>query len=122
MELSVIIPAFNEEKRLPHTIDRVTRFLKESGVDYELIVVDDGSWDRSKDIIEERKRACNRIRLISNETNRGKGFSVKRGVEAAGGDAILFTDADLSTPIEEYRKLKGSLDDGYDVVIGSRRV
>ena len=118
--LSVIIPAFNEEARIPATIRRVAKYVEDSFREYEIIVVDDGSTDRTVDAVRSLARDIGRIKLLQNGVNRGKGFSVKQGVQAASGNIILMTDADLSTPIEEIEKLLVWIERDFDVVIGSR--
>ena len=114
--LSVVIPAFNEAQRLPRTIDRVTAFLEQSSKSYEIVVVDDGSSDGTDRLLT----VGSTLRLLRNETNRGKGYSVRRGMLEARGERRLMTDADLSTPIEELPRLMALLDHGYDIAIGSR--
>ncbi len=118
--LTVVIPAFNEEKRISTTLHQIDSYLASQAYSYEIIVVDDGSQDKTAPFVA---RLCNNmasIRLIKNGRNRGKGFSVKRGVMSARGEHILFSDADLSTPIEEVEKFISWFQDGYEVVIGSR--
>jgi len=118
--LSVVVPAYNEAKRLPKTLARVTEFLSQWGKPYEVLVIDDGSRDDTA--------ACARavgdphVTVLSNDTNRGKGYSVRRGMLRASGERRLMTDADLSTPIEEVLRLLKRMDEGYDVVIASRAV
>ncbi|PKN02066.1 MAG: glycosyl transferase family 2 [Elusimicrobia bacterium HGW-Elusimicrobia-1] len=120
MNISVIIPAFNEEKRLGPTIERMLAYLAADGGDFEILVVDDGSADGTA-AVAESFAARGKVRLIRSDVNRGKGFSVKRGVEEARMEFILFSDADLSTPIEELSKLKSSLDGAdADMAAGSR--
>jgi dolichyl-phosphate beta-glucosyltransferase len=114
-QLSVVIPAFNEADRLPPTLDRVLAHLRARGESFEVIVVDDGSRDDTV----ARARAAG-VSVLLNEVNRGKGFSVRRGMLAARGARRLMTDADLSTPIEDLVPLMARLDAGYDVAIGSR--
>ena len=118
--LSVVIPAYNEQNRLPPTLVRVTEFLKEWGRPHEIIVVDDGSRDETAP--RAREVGGPSVTVVSNETNRGKGFSVRRGMLLARGARRLMTDADLSTPIEEVLKLFARMDEGYDVVIASRAI
>jgi dolichyl-phosphate beta-glucosyltransferase len=116
--LSIVIPAYNEAQRLPKTIERVLQFLGTWGRPAEVIVVDDGSKD---DTIARAKAAGgDRIVVSPNEGNRGKGFSVRRGMLLARGEYRLMTDADLSTPIEEVDRLLARAALGYDVVIASR--
>ncbi len=120
-ELSIVIPAYNEEQRLGPTLDRVGEWLDQQGRDAEVLVVDDGSSDGTSDLVQARAQADPRVRLVGGPVNRGKGFSVGHGVEQARGEKILFSDADLSTPIEELTKLEAALErQGAGVAIGSR--
>ena len=127
-ELSIIIPAYNEEKRLSRTLTRVRDYFADQNAgegsfaigDVEIIVVDDGSADGTANVVEKLTRQMPELRLIRNEGNRGKGFSVKHGMLEARGRIALFTDADLSSPIEESGKLFAALAAGNDVAIGSR--
>lgn len=112
--MSVVIPAFNEAQRLPLTIVKVREYFEMKKMAYEIIVVDDGSGDGS-DMIAKKMG----VRLIKYENNLGKGAAVRAGMLAAKGDFVLFSDADLSTPIEEVEKLLARLDNAQ-VVIGSR--
>jgi glycosyltransferase involved in cell wall biosynthesis len=121
IELSVIIPAFNEEQRLPRTIERVHVYLQSRGVPCEIIVVDDGSTDATARIVDEMRKRFSELRLVANDRNRGKGFSVRHGMLESHGRIALFTDADLSAPIEEAGKLFAALETA-DVAIGSRAV
>jgi dolichyl-phosphate beta-glucosyltransferase len=122
MTLSVVIPAYNEEDRLPKTLDRIIEFFDNNRTNIEIVVVNDGSNDGTRRIIQKYSRAYKGILLVDNTSNRGKGYSAKRGVQKATGNLILFSDADLSTPIEEYIKLKRYIDKGCDIAIGSRRI
>jgi glycosyltransferase involved in cell wall biosynthesis len=122
-ELSIVIPAFNEEARLPRALGRIRDYLAARGLDAgqaEIIVVDDGSTDGTARVAEEWSRQLPSIRLVSNGENRGKGFSVRHGMLEAHGRIALFTDADLSAPIEEADKLFAALKGGNQVAIGSR--
>jgi glycosyltransferase involved in cell wall biosynthesis len=122
-ELSIIIPAFNEEKRLGGTLTRIREYFDAhpAGPDgIEIIVVDDGSTDGTARLVEEWASQTPRLRLVSNGENRGKGYSVRHGMLEARGRVALFTDADLSSPIEESQKLLRALRVGHDVAIGSR--
>ncbi len=116
MNLSVVIPAYNEENRLEKTLGKIRDYLSSAGYSFEIIVIDDGSKDKTALIIEK----FNNIILLKNEKNYGKGYSVKRGMLKALFDYVLFTDADLSTPIEEVEKLLYHLKNNTDIAIGSR--
>jgi dolichyl-phosphate beta-glucosyltransferase len=117
--LSVVIPAYNEEHVIGDSIARVAEYLAGTP-DPELIVVDDGSRDRTREIVGELARRHSFIRLLRNECNRGKGYSIKHGVRASRGEYVLFTDADLVYPIEGVEPFIRALDDGADVAIASR--
>lgn len=118
-ELSIVIPSYNEELRLPVTLERIAGYLQSLGGETEILVVDDGSKDRTAEAAESFRKILPNLRVISNGVNRGKGFSVRHGMLEARGRAVLFTDADLSAPIEEAPKLLEALKT-YDVAIGSR--
>ena len=120
MELSVIVPAYNEEARLPITLARTSEYLALHHPGSEILVVDDGSTDDTAGIVRDVAARDARVRLISLERNRGKGAAVRTGMLAARGDHALFMDADMSTPIEEIEKLYFYARRGNDVVIGSR--
>lgn len=113
--ISVIIPCFNEEQRIESTVKKIISYMISRKLKYELIIVDDGSTDSTLAILKKYT-----LKVIKNKRNSGKGFSVRNGVLNSKGDLILFTDADLSTPIEE---LDGFLDliKKYDIVIASRK-
>lgn len=118
-DLSIVIPAYNEELRLPATLERIASYLPTFGAETEILVVDDGSKDHTAQVAESFRKLIPNLRIISNGVNRGKGFSVRHGMLEARGHAVLFTDADLSAPIEEAPKLLEALKT-YDVAIGSR--
>ena len=120
-ELSIVIPAYNEERRLPETLRRIRAYVEAKRADAEVIVVDDGSKDRTAVIVEETSASWLALRLVRNDSNRGKGNAVRHGVLEARGRMVLFTDADLSTPIEEADKLLAVLGP-YEIAIGSRAV
>jgi len=123
LDLSIVIPAYNEHQRLPMALDRIFTYLNAHSQRAEILVVDDGSTDDTAKIVQiyGEKNPC--LRLVSNGRNCGKGFSVRHGVLEARGEIVLFTDADLSTPIEEADKLLPELlENGYDIAIGSRAV
>ena len=121
LELSIIIPSYNEESRLPATLERIVAYLKTRERKAEVLVVDDGSKDRTAEMAESFRGKIPALRVVSNGVNRGKGFSVRHGMQEARGRFALFTDADLSAPIEETDKLIAALED-CDVAIGSRAV
>ncbi len=118
--ISIIIPAYNEEKRIIPTLKEIIAYFLHTR-DFEIVIVNDGSTDNTANVIREYIQEYNQknIRLLDRKINKGKGKSVQEGILAAHGDPILYTDADLSTPIREYEKLKKYLGD-YDVIIGSR--
>jgi dolichyl-phosphate beta-glucosyltransferase len=117
---SVIIPAYNESNRLRPTLDELLRYFEQRNSDAEILVVDDGSRDDTRDIVREYARAHSQVVLIENPGNRGKGYSVRNGMLHARGDICLFTDADLSSPIGEAQKLFDAIAAGADIAIGSR--
>lgn len=121
MDLSIIIPAYNEEKRIEKTIQNIVSYLAEKFADnYEIIIVDDRSKDKTVEIVKKLSRENEKIKIMVNEENYGKGYSVKKGMLNAQGKYLLFSDADLSTPIEELDKLLFWIEKGYDIAIGSR--
>jgi glycosyltransferase involved in cell wall biosynthesis len=123
LDLSIVIPAYNEESRLPKTLDAIFAYLQSRPFRAEILVVDDGSSDGTCALVTALQSKYAALRLISNGKNRGKGFSVRHGMLEARGDIALFSDADLSTPIEEADKLIAALrDKGFDAAIGSRAV
>jgi len=120
--LSIVIPAYNERERLPPTLERILTYVGEEGLDAEILVSDDGSTDGTAAAAEHVLTAQDRVswRVLVAPRNEGKGAAVRHGVLAAEGDLILFSDADLSTPIEEIEKLAAAVGNGADVAIGSR--
>lgn len=129
--LSIIIPAYNEQYYIQNTLDEILNIFKNKDYKTEIIVVNDGSKDQTEKIIynfiqnnlnplENVLSGKIIIKVVNNEKNSGKGFSVKRGILQSQGKYILFTDADLSTPIEEFGKLFLFLNNGYDIAIASR--
>lgn len=117
--VSVVIPAYNEERRLPQTLARVDDYFETQSYATEILVVDDGSGDATARVVETFAQEHPRVQLIRND-HRGKGYTVRTGMLAARGHIVLFSDADLSTPIEEIEKLLPWFERGYDIVIGSR--
>jgi dolichyl-phosphate beta-glucosyltransferase len=113
--LSIIIPAYNEERRLPQTLQRIRAYLAEQPFRSEVLVVDDGSSDQTVALAEAQAGV-----VVLRRDHRGKGFAVRAGALAARGQYVLLCDADLAVPIEEWPKLESFLTRGYDVVIGSR--
>ena len=121
LDLSIIVPAYNEESRLPKTLDCIVAYVRARPYRAEILVVDDGSSDATATLVQAYGQMHPEFRLVSNGTNRGKGYSVRHGMLEARGEIALFTDADLSTPIEEADKLLAAMrDQGYDAAIGSR--
>ncbi|PYT50389.1 MAG: glycosyl transferase [Acidobacteria bacterium] len=118
-DLSIIIPSYNEESRLPATLDGIAGYLQSYRGTAEVLVVDDGSKDGTAAVAEYFRIKIPTLRVVSNGENRGKGYSVRHGMQEARGKIALFTDADLSAPIEEAGKLIEALEN-YDVAIGSR--
>lgn len=118
-ELSIVIPAYNEQDRLPPTLARVRAWIENSRIETEVIVVDDGSQDFTAAVVANLSADWPALRILVNPGNRGKGFSVRHGALEARGRVVLFTDADLSAPIEEADKLLAALA-SHDIAIGSR--
>jgi dolichyl-phosphate beta-glucosyltransferase len=117
--LSVVVPAYNEERRIGPTLAKMRQFLDRQNYPYEVLVVDDGSTDTTKAVVEIIAEGWRQLKLILNSVNRGKGAVIKQGVLAARGQYILFSDADNATPIEEVDKLLPYVSQ-FPVVIGSR--
>ncbi len=120
MEVSIVIPAYNEGNRIGPSLKRVIEYSDKHFSDYEVIVVDDGSKDNTIDVVTKYRNP--HLRLLKNGTNRGKGYSVRRGMLQAKMPYVLFSDSDLATPIEEIEKLAWFLDREYDIAFGSRNV
>jgi dolichyl-phosphate beta-glucosyltransferase len=118
IELSVIVPAYNEERRLAPGLRQALEYLARRGDPYELLVIDDGSRDATSQVAESF--AGQGVRVVRHERNRGKGAAVRTGLLASRGRKVLVSDADFSTPIEEVEKLERFLQDGTPLVIGSR--
>ncbi len=119
-DYSIIIPAYNEGERISATLDRVLEHLERQRWSAEILVVNDGSRDRTAELVRGYMSRHPCIRLLENPGNRGKGYSVRHGMTSASGALLLFTDADLSAPIHQADKLFQALRQGADVVIGSR--
>jgi dolichyl-phosphate beta-glucosyltransferase len=117
---SIVIPAFNERARIPATMRSVVECVRARGWSAEVIVVNDGSTDETAALVKEFALHSPEVRLLENPSNRGKGFSVRSGILNALGDVVMFTDADLSSPIEEAQRLFDAIIAGADIAIGSR--
>lgn len=118
--LSIIIPAYNEERRLSNTLDEFIKYLTRQDYTYEIIIVDDGSTDNTLDLLVNYSTKYNFIKMSRNAKNMGKGYSVKRGIKEANGEYILFSDADLAVRPEYICLIIKELEKGVDIVIGSR--
>ncbi|MDP6600023.1 MAG: glycosyltransferase family 2 protein [Candidatus Woesearchaeota archaeon] len=117
--LSIIIPAYNEEKRLPEALDRTLKYLKNRKIKNEIIIVADKSKDRTLDVVQEYTKKFKNVCCIYNPKKQGKGHAVRKGILASKGSLVLFIDADTSTPITELDKFLPKIKN-YDIVIGSR--
>ncbi|OHD67251.1 MAG: hypothetical protein A2W19_07855 [Spirochaetes bacterium RBG_16_49_21] len=120
-DFSIIIPAYNEEKRIEKTLRIIDQYFRQQSIAREIIVVNDGSSDNTKAVVEKLSKEINNLTMIHYEMNRGKGYAVKQGVEQCTGKYVLFTDADNSTPIQECDKIFPLLKNN-EVVIGSRYI
>jgi len=121
-DISVIIPAYNEQDRIGKAVNTIASYFRKKGLNYEIIIVDDGSRDLTPSIVKKMALKNSAIKLITNKINKGKGYSVKKGMLKSSGKVCLFTDADISTPIRELGKLLAFTEKGYEVVVGSRRL
>lgn len=117
-QLSIVIPAYNEESRIGKTLETIRNFMGENSISHEIIVVDDGSKDNTEQVVAD----YNNVTFLKMPLNMGKGAAVRQGMIKAIGEIVLFSDADLSTPIHEVKKLIKSIESGFDVAIGSRAV
>lgn len=115
-----MIPAYNESARIGGSLERLLAHIAQRGWNAEVLVVNDGSRDDTVQIVQRYARENPQVRVIENPGNRGKGFSVRNGILQAGGETLLFSDADFSSPLKEADKLFAALASGYDVAIGSR--
>lgn len=122
MKLSVIVPAYNEEKRISKTLMEIDGYLRNQAYDYEIVVVSDGSRDKTAEVVDNLKSTISNLRLIDNKENHGKGFVTRQGLLEAGGDFRLFTDADNSTSVDQVEKMWPEFEGGYDIVLGSRDI
>lgn len=121
-KLSVVIPAYNEGERIEKTLFAVGGFLSKQQYDYEILVVNDGSKDTTAEVVQRTIPQIKNMRLIDNKVNQGKGGVVQQGMLAAVGDIRVFMDADNSTKIDEIAKFLPYFDQGFDLVVGSRRI
>lgn len=119
-QYSIVIPAYNESARIAHALEEVLCTLDANQWDAEVLVVNDGSTDDTAAIVEGLAAKDRRVRLMENPINRGKGYSVRNGLLHASGNIVMFTDADLSAPMEEAERLFAAIGEGADVAIGSR--
>jgi dolichyl-phosphate beta-glucosyltransferase len=118
--LSVIVPAYNEAERITKTLERLQEYLAGNSFTYEILVVLDGPTDKTRDVLKALSGRIENLKIMDRQVNRGKGFSVKEGMLKASGRLRLFTDADNSTDIAHFEKMKLLFDQGYDVAIASR--
>lgn len=118
--LSVIIPAYNEEKRIVKTLRAISSYLENQSYSYEIIIVSDGAEDDTAEAVQKAGPTIPKIRLIDRKENKGKGYTVREGMLSAQGKIRLFTDADNSTDISNFEKMRPLFDKGYDVVISTR--
>lgn len=119
MHLSIVIPAYNEEKRISQTLLFFDKYLSKQNYDYEILVVNDGSKDKTAEVVNNFQKIIKNLYLIDNKENKGKGAVVKQGMLQAKGDFRLFSDADGSVSIEQIEKFWPALSEGYDIIIGS---
>lgn len=117
---SIVVPAYNESARLGASLDKILSYIAEQKWSAEIIVVNDGSRDDTAEIVRCLAKNNSALRLVENPGNRGKGYSVRNGMLQARGSVVVFSDADLSSPIEELPKLLSALSNGADIAIGSR--
>ncbi|HKA49451.1 MAG TPA: dolichyl-phosphate beta-glucosyltransferase [Candidatus Dormibacteraeota bacterium] len=120
MELSVVVPCFNEAARLPSSLEQAEAYLELRGPAFELLLVDDGSSDKTAELIREAASQNKDVRAVLMPANRGKGRAVAEGVARSRGELVLISDADFSAPIEEMAKLETAIASGADLAIGSR--
>lgn len=120
VDLTIVVPAYNEERRLPPTLIDMIDFFDRQPMSYEILVVDDGSSDSTAEVVRKFERVRQQIRLIQLPKNYGKGHAVRLGVLNSHGRRILFADADGATPIEEFSRLNAAMNSGCDIAIGSR--
>ena len=119
-QYSIVIPAYNEAARISGALESVIACVRERGWSAEVVVVDDGSRDKTAELVRAFAANAPEVRLLQNPGNRGKGYSVRHGILQSFGEVVMFTDADLSAPIEEAEGLFAALAEGADIAIGSR--
>jgi glycosyltransferase involved in cell wall biosynthesis len=119
-QYSIVIPAYNESARILRTLRSVLSYVRARGWTTEIIVVNDGSRDATAEVVREFARNAPEVRLVENPGNHGKGYSVRNGILQALGEVVMFTDSDLSAPIEEAELLFSAIAAGADIAIGSR--
>jgi dolichyl-phosphate beta-glucosyltransferase len=122
MYLSIVIPAYNEEKRIPKTLEAIDDYLRKQSYDYEILVVNDGSKDGTAEAVRGMEAVIQNLKLVDNKINQGKGAVVRQGILEAQGEYRLFTDADNSTSVNQIEKMWPEFEAGYSIVIGSRDV
>jgi dolichyl-phosphate beta-glucosyltransferase len=120
--LSIVVPAYNEETRIGASLARMLAYFDAQGYTCEILVVDDGSMDNTREVVAEAAADRPNVRMLHYDGNHGKGYAVRYGMMHAAGDFALFSDADLATPIEEVERLFAAIHDGCDIAIGSRDV
>ena len=118
--ISFIIPVYNEESRIGHSLEKITAYLNPLDFEYEIIIIDDGSKDNTLSVIQAFNQNIHPLKIYNYMPNRGKGYAVSYGMLKGTGKYRLFTDADLSTPIQEVQSILGYLDQEYDICIASR--
>lgn len=122
MKLSVVVPAYNEEKRIPKTLREINNYLSRQSYESEIVVVSDGSKDNTAEVANGLRAEIPNLKVIDNKENHGKGFVTRQGLAAAAGDFRLFTDADNSTSVDQVEKMWPEFEKGFDVIIGSRDI
>ena len=120
LDLSVIVPAYNEAERIPKTLERLREYFSGQSCSYEIIVVLDGPTDNTRDVLKRLSGGIPHLKIIDRPIHRGKGFTVREGMLKASGRMRVFTDADNSTDIDHFGRMRPLFDQGYDVVIASR--
>lgn len=119
--LSIVLPIYNEEKRILPTLQKTTQFVRSKNISCEYVIVDDGSRDHSLPIIQDFFGPHPTLKILRGFPNRGKGWAVREGMLSAQGEYVLFMDADLSVPIETLESFIQKMEEGWDIIIGSRR-